>query len=284
MQLHFHIVTVCFNSVICHCALTQVIAKRCGLLLLLIFTGMLIVAAWLRVWSRQTEPAFVLDRKGISNLKSDHTTSKALWENALKSHFVMPNNTAWGGHAVVLFSALYATQGAILELGSGWFSTSTIHNVAVVEQSRDAYTVDSDVHWLAKFTAMGNSHHTFAYVSNVSQPGAFTDTPYKPQRLDSWDRVWRRQYGLVFVDHAPGERRHVDIQIFRNLTDVMLIHDTDNPTGYKFEPLLSTFRYRYKFRRRPSINSYTDVVSDTREDLVEKIELLTDWTCELLHL
>ncbi len=197
---------------------------------------------------------------------------------------MLPKNLAYGGHAVVLFSALYATRGAILELGSGFFSTPTIHNVSAVEQSRDVYTVDLNVEWLARFTSLSSPRHRFAFISTRPQPQAFGGITVQPERFNTWDDIWHREFGLVFVDHSPGERRIQDIGIFRNLTDVMLVHDTDNLKGYHYEPLLSSFPHRYRFKRRPRIASFTDVVSDTRGDLVEKIERLTSWTCELLNL
>ncbi len=219
----------------------------------------------------------------VSQEALDPTSNKELWRDALKRHFVLPKDLAWGGHAVLLFSAIYATKGPILELGSGYFSTPVIHNVSVVEQSRDAYTVDLNVRWLARFAYLGSSHHRFGYVSERPQPQAFGNITFQPVHFNTWDDIWHREFGLVFVDHSPGERRRVDIQIFRNLTDVMLVHDTDNLEGYGYEPLLSSFAYRYRFKRRPRFKSFTDVVSMTRGDLVQKIEKLTNWSCDLLH-
>ncbi len=250
----------------------------------LILTGSIVMLAALYVFVQSREVFHTPMRIPGSQQTLDPTTNKEMWRDALKRHFVLPRNLGWGGQAVVLFSALYATKGPILELRRGYLTTPVIHNVSVVEQSRDAYTVDLNVGWLGRFVSLGSPHHRFGYVSERLQPQAFGNITFQPVHFKTWDDIWHHEFGLAFVDHRPAERRREDIKIFRNLTDVMLVHDTDNLEGYGYEPLLSSFPYRYRFKRRPWFRSFTDVVSMTRGDLVQKIEKLTNWSCELLHL
>ena len=220
---------------------------------------------------------------GSATNVSDPTSTKELWCDVVKCHFVMPSDTAYGGHAVLLFAALYATDGAVLELGSGLFSTPIIHNVAVVQQGRDVFTVDADSDWLQQFTAMGGPHHSFGLVSPEYSNESFRYLQFKPAHFQDWEDVWEQMYGLVFVDQAPAFERRKDIQRRRNASDVMVVHDTDTMEFYDYEPLLSTFPYRYKFRHN-AIKTYTDVISDRRGDLIDKTRILSEWTCECLGL
>ncbi len=205
----------------------------------------------------------------------DPTSTKQLWYDIVKRHFVMPNNTGIGGHAVVLFAALYATQGAVLELGSGMTSTPIIHNIAVVQQGRDVFTVDSNSDWLQQFTSMGGPHHSFGLVSSAYPNQPYRFLQFKPAHFRRWEDVWDGSYGLVFVDQAPASERRQDIQRRRNASDVMVVHDTNVMKSYRYEPLLSTFSYRYKFRHK-AIKTFTDVISDRREDLIDKIRKLSE--------
>ena len=215
---------------------------------------------------------------------SDLNLTKELWCDVVKRHFVMPSDTAYGGHAVLLFAALYATDGAVLELGSGLFSTPIIHNVAVVQQGRDVFTVDGNNDWLQHFTSMGGPRHSFGLVSRmISNPESYRFLQFKPAHFRRWEDVWDGRYGLVFVDQAPGFERRKDIQRRRNVSDVMIVHDTDDMNGYGYEPLLSTFPYRYKFRHN-AMKTFTDIVSDRRGDVIDKIRKLSEWTCECLGL
>ena len=214
---------------------------------------------------------------------ADPTETKELWYDVLKRHFVLPYNTAYGGHAVILFAALYATDGAVLELGSGLFSTPIIHNVAVVQQGRDVFTVDADSDWLQHFTSMGSPHHSFGLVSSAYPNQPYRFLQFRPAHFRRWEDVWDGRYGLVFVDQTPEFERRKDIQRRRNVSDVMIVHDTNDMKSYGYEPLLSTFPYRYKFRHKSFI-TFTDVIADKRGDLIDKIRKLSEWTCEYLGL
>lgn len=47
----------------------------------------------------------------------------------------------------------------------------------------------------------------------------------------SWDSIGQdREWGLIFVDHSPGERRTADIIKLLPSTKLMVVHDTEQPT------------------------------------------------------
>lgn len=56
----------------------------------------------------------------------------------------------------------------------------------------------------------------------------------------NWDAVydivdWNKKWSIAFVDHAPGERRIVDILRMKDTVDVILYHDSEEPSyGWKY--------------------------------------------------
>ena len=53
------------------------------------------------------------------------------------------------------------------------------------------------------------------------------------------------QIGLVFIDHAPGERRKIDIARFADKAQIIVCHDTEPAAdhGYKMRVELKKFKY-----------------------------------------
>jgi hypothetical protein len=116
---------------------------------------------------------------------------------------------------------------------------------------------------------MENDFHAFEYVqvavvkfSSASREGAHLvfDTPVffarkvydndwdsnpKPSK---WDHVGNEmEWGVVFIDHRPGERRKVDIERFRDKAEIIVVHDTDEES-YMVNSVLNTFNFRHDYK------------------------------------
>lgn len=68
---------------------------------------------------------------------------------------------------------------------------------------------------------------------------------------NNWDVVyniinWNKKWSIAFVDHAPGERRVVDILKLKNKVDVILYHDSEEPS-YGWSRLDGEFKYFYSY-------------------------------------
>ena len=126
-------------------------------------------------------------------------------------------------HQQLLVRTALKTTGTILELGSGWYSTPVLHEIATA-MGRRLITVDNDPEWLATFEVMRSDLHELISVSSWDQ--------FKPAE----------HYGMAFVDHAPGERRSIEMNRLRGRVDVFVIHDTE-AAGYGFEKSLPTFQH-----------------------------------------
>jgi hypothetical protein len=118
-------------------------------------------------------------------------------------------------HQRLLVKYLMQTEGAILELGCGNYSTPLIHEIANA-QGRAVLTLDSQQLWLSQFTHMRSESHRFQYVPNWG------------------DWKTSEQYGLAFIDHAPAERRMPEIRKLLDRVDVFVMHDTEDP-AYNYD-------------------------------------------------
>jgi predicted SPOUT superfamily RNA methylase MTH1 len=100
---------------------------------------------------------------------------------------------------------------------------------------------------------MRSSNHEFIYVP------VYEDDWEKNPKPELWDNVGNQTWGVVFVDHRPGERRTVDIKRFSNKSDIIVVHDTEY-IGYGYESVFSDFKYRFDYKR---YNTYTTLVSNS---------------------
>lgn len=151
----------------------------------------------------------------------------------------------YASHLPVLLACLRRTQGAILELGSGLFSTPLVHAFAVL--GRYARTIETDPEWGRRIAAAfadrpAHFRHDF-YVEPFDRQTLIRDTPWS----------------LALVDHATAHRAP-DLELLRTLgVGMAIVHDTEHP-GYELGPVLDRFTYRYTYSRVPP---ETTVVSDT---------------------
>jgi hypothetical protein len=100
--------------------------------------------------------------------------------------------------------------------------------------------------------------HSFVYVS------VFEDDWEKNPKPDKWDLIGNQKWGVVFIDHRPGDRRAIDIKRFANLADVIVVHDTE-AMCYGYEPVMNTFKYRYDYLRYQTRTTLVSNKIDIRE-------------------
>ena len=71
-----------------------------------------------------------------------------------------PTKSTWGSHIRLLSSAAIATQGDILEMGTGDFSTPMLHDIVANSSSpRMLVSSDTDLSWLFKFVSKRTEYH-----------------------------------------------------------------------------------------------------------------------------
>jgi len=154
----------------------------------------------------------------------------------------MAENTRYGTHMAALVTAVVNTEGPVLEMGCGDFSTTILHAICSIS-NRFLLTAETNKDWMELFTDLERDWHKFKYVSSVKD----------------WDNVGlEKHWSVVFIDHAPAERRAVDIKRLRNRTDIFVMHDTQEPS-YRYDPVIATFKYKFVYKR---YNVTTTLVSD----------------------
>lgn len=131
----------------------------------------------------------------------------------------------------LLYLALEETQlGDVIEMGTGHGSTLLLHDYCGGNY-RHLYSYDEKQIWLDKFLHLKSDRHTLRLVHD-------------------WDIVKETHLKegfptVVFIDHAPGERRKEDIVHFKDINGILVIHDTE-PTGagdYQMRQHWPKFKY-----------------------------------------
>ena|SRR3990167_728164 len=130
----------------------------------------------------------------------------------------------------LLYLALEATKGDVIEMGTGHGSTPILHDYCT-HRKRKLHSYETSKEWLSKFEATANDYHSFTLVCRTC-----------------WD-VCADQHpspSVVFIDHAPGERRKDDLIRFKDKAEIIVIHDSE-PTG------AGDYRVRQHFHKFKSV-------------------------------
>lgn len=136
-----------------------------------------------------------------------------------------------GTHISYLIAAVMRTDGPVLELGCGDFSTPILHSLCSLKK-RLLVTAESDKKWMRLFSDLSRDWHQFIAVKN----------------FDDWSNVGTDvHWSVVLIDHAPEPRRLMDLKRLRNNTDIFVLHDSQCPHLYK--DYVSTFKYSYSSKR-----------------------------------
>jgi len=157
----------------------------------------------------------------------------------------------FGTHLTPLITAVLNTKGNVFEMGCGDFSTVNLHQICKI-QNRYLLSTDTSKEWLSHFLDLQSDIHEFIYVP------VYDDDWQKNPKPHLWDDIGNQKWGVVFIDHRPGERRRIDISRFSELADIIVVHDTEE-LGYKYEDVFSEFKYRYDYKR---YRQYTTLLSN----------------------
>lgn len=133
----------------------------------------------------------------------------------------------WDNHRFLLWPALEATTGEVIEMGMGQGSTPFLHQYCK-DANRKLFSYESSLEWAMKFQDnITEGHHVM--------------------HVHDWDAVSLRHPfpDVVLIDHAPGERRYIDVQRFANTAKIIVIHDSEPAaTGYMMDRIWGLFRFR----------------------------------------
>lgn len=139
----------------------------------------------------------------------------------------------WDSHKPALWFALKNTSGDVVELGSGFGSTPFL-KLYCAENNRDFVTYETNKEWAEKSGSI------------------FTGTYFK--ELGKID--------LLFVDAAPGEIRKELINFYKDVANVIVVHDVESGAEYVYGmgAILSSFKNRLNYE--PAGKPHTAIVSN----------------------
>jgi predicted O-methyltransferase YrrM len=133
-------------------------------------------------------------------------------------------------HRPVLLAALNATKGHVLEMGMGIGSTPHLSEYCIKHNR--------------KLTSLENNVFYFSMFNLLSHDMELVD--WTTKRHD------RRKYGVVFIDHAPSEQRHIDAILLKNKAQIIVVHDCEHEgkdyDSYFISRIADNFKYRKDFK------------------------------------
>lgn len=154
----------------------------------------------------------------------------------------------WSTHLPLLALCVANTEGPVLELGCGHYSTLLLHALCApgLGPARQLVTCDTNPGWLLKFSDLRCAWHEVVHSDGV-------------------DRYVGKRWALIFVDEAPAGHRVPAIRALRQSTDLFVLNNTEPPftegrKAYRYDEILPSFPHRYDYKRYPS--TWASVVSD----------------------
>lgn len=151
-----------------------------------------------------------------------------------------------GSHLPILVKLLLMTDGPILELGTGFHSTSIIHWLCA-EKKRKIVSYESD----DKYVKMAKN-----YLSDFHEVYQVSDW----SKIDIDSQHW----SIVFVDHGPSEQRKIEMARVTNNADYVIAHDSEpkNDKNYHYSEIANLYKYRYNYNK---VYPHTSVFSNFKD-------------------
>ena len=153
----------------------------------------------------------------------------------------------WGTHLPVLIKLLSVTNGPVLELGMGLYSTPFLH-WACYDKKRPLVSYDSD----EKYFHMNEEYRSdFHEVSLVSD----------------WDKIIiEKPWDVVLVDCHPDTKRKELAMRLKNHAKFIVLHDSywKDDYAYHYKEIYPSFKYKFDhtaLRRTPTtvISNFVNV-------------------------
>lgn len=154
----------------------------------------------------------------------------------------MPAPDQYSTHFPVLARVIALTDGPVLEIGAGWYSTPLL---SLLCQGRRLVSLEND----AKMVAL---------LEPFKRPG------HEIRLVNDWDAAPEADepdWSVVLIDHAPAERRKVDLARVAATAGMIVIHDSGVPL-YGLDVQIAAFRWRTDYKL---LWPYTTVVSNVRD-------------------
>lgn len=147
------------------------------------------------------------------------------WQNKLQ------RKSFYGSHMPVIARVVEATQGPILELGMGIYSTPLL-DLMCHEEKRSLTSFDDDPIWFEENKEWESDYHKVHFVDNYD-------------KADIENTHW----SVAFIDHKPALRRITEIARLAHNADYLIIHDTEPECDrfFRYSKIYPLFEYRFDY-------------------------------------
>lgn len=139
---------------------------------------------------------------------------------------------AYCSYFPALVKALEEVDGPVMEMGMGIFSTPFLHWMCL-EQNRNLCSYDDNISYCMKLRDCQTDFHEIGCAFD------WDDAPT--------DEKW----GIVLVDHAPAERRRVDIERLADNAKCIIAHDSQpsSDKNYHYSEIYPLFKYKREYKK-----------------------------------
>lgn len=145
----------------------------------------------------------------------------------------------WGTHIPMLVKAVQKTDGPVLELGAGFYSTPLLHWLCA-ESRRRLFTYEGNKGFFDQIKSFQSRTHSVRFV-------------------DDWDTTDfdKKHWSVALIDH-DADRRNIDIIRLKDCVDYIVIHDTEKDL-YEYDKVWEHFKYIHHWK---FCKPFTTVVSN----------------------
>jgi len=146
----------------------------------------------------------------------------------------------WSSHLPILINLINITNGPVLELGAGLYSTPFLH-------------------WACRDRYLESYENDKNYFNIINE---FSDENHKIYFVENWDNIDIIKYWeIVFIDLSPATKRKDMAKKLAKLAKYIILHDTEkkHDNEYKYDEIYSLFKYRYDYTKT---NPNTTVLSN----------------------
>lgn len=142
---------------------------------------------------------------------------------------------SYATHLGALISCFNHSDGDVLELGIGLFSTPFLHYACTVAK-RNLLSLENDKGWLRQFRDSDFMHFLYGNESHkLELVDVYEDSPLIDKR-----------WGLVLVDQTPDGSRKETVKLLANLAKYIIIHDSNerHEKNYHYSEIYPLFKYK----------------------------------------
>ncbi len=159
----------------------------------------------------------------------------------------LQKKSLYGSHMPVLAKIMDLSDGPVLELGMGIYSTPLL-DMMCKEQKRELISYDNDPKWFKENEKWTSDYHKVYFV-------------------EDWDEIEvelvTSHWGVAFIDHKPAKRRKVEMKLLAQHANYVIVHDTEPESDkfFKYTWMHKYYKYQWNYTKaRPHTSVFSNFI------------------------